>query len=154
MCTHTHILISWFVILCAFSGPIFCIRRPACLLFAGKGLSPARAILWLPVGLCVGLLTLACLLLSSSLGSHVGEPLWVWLLTFLGDSLTANSLIFWLLQSFCPASAEASLSLRWGCCVVCLVGTGLHKLAFWLLVVFCYGLLLLKSEVSLMRSED
>lgn len=120
---------------------------------------PALTILWVPVVLRVGLphLSMSTAVLVQIL---LRQSCWWAFMGVASDiprrhSLTANSWIFWLLQSFCPTSAEVSLSLRWGCCVVAVsVGTGLHKLAFWLLVVFCYGLLLLKSKVSLMRSED
>lgn len=52
------------------------------------------------------LVHLAYLLLLSLFGScsgnHVGKTAWVQLLRLLGDSLTANSLDLWLLQSFRP----------------------------------------------------
>lgn len=59
-------------------------------------------------------------------------------------SLTINSFIFWLLQSFWPWF----LSLRCRSCMeASSVRAGLHNCAFWFVVLFCNGLYLLQGEV-------
>lgn len=86
---------------------------------------------------------LACLLMSflfsQHLGTRVGETLWVSLLTFLENSLTANPPILWLLKS-CHLLFR---HVPWVCCRCSLWDWAPHA-EVWLVMVFCSALSLLQ----------
>lgn len=101
--------------------------------------------------------TMACLvqsLLSSCFSIRVGKHLCVYLLAFLRGSLTENSLLLWVWQSFFSLFYIVPWPL--GTQVFC---RSIHwdwppKLTFLLVVVFCNDLYLLQRKVSLMRGKD
>lgn len=65
-------------------------------------------------------------LLRSSFGSRVGEPLWVWLPSHLsGSNLRARFLFLWFLQSVCPLPRlSCPPSLSRGCVLEGSAGAG------------------------------
>lgn len=153
--THTHIFLT------TTCSP--CTMLPVCMLlgliiwywtiswfpFPRKTTSPAPNISQWALVLSVGLRTcglspsfgmsIGVLLVQLTFGSCVSETSWVPLLISLGESLTANSLILWLFQSFWPLT-QCSLNFRCGNVFVEVsIGTGLHNSLFWLDIVFCNG---------------
>lgn len=130
-------------------------------------LSPTLRTPWLSVVLCIGLspvlvlqFTLACLLLSfllsSCLGRHVGEILWVELPILLGD--TASQQIPWSWGSrslFLPPLPQCFLSLSAGVFWSCIHWYWIPPTAFWLVVVFSSILYICcKDEFSLLDDAN
>lgn len=79
----------------------------------GKTTSPTPSITSVTIALCVELRSygvypsslyfVGVIIVQLLLGSHVAGTSWVEPLTLVGDNLTANSLISWLLQPFLPS---------------------------------------------------
>ena len=75
---------------------------------------------------------------NSYAGGHVGETLWVELLTSLWDTIHSKLPVPLALTIFLPSPLKWCLSLRCRSCVLDVsIGTGLHKSTFFVLI-FCY----------------
>lgn len=98
--------------------------------------------------------TLACTLLlslfSQCLRSHGDEVLCVWLLTFLGDTLSQKIPCSFV---FPYPLSQWSLSFRSRCFVDTFI-CRLNNSTFWLVIVFHNGFHLLQIEISFMTGED